>query len=80
VAAITGQTGAASVHDMHVWLITSGFPALFAHVLVQRPADCHQLRRDLEQLMADKFGLDHTTLQVDHASDELLTIQADPRS
>jgi cobalt-zinc-cadmium efflux system protein len=80
VAAITGQTGVASVHDVHVWLITSGFPALSAHVLVQRPADCHQVRRDLEQLMADRFGLDHTTLQVDHASDELLTIQADPRS
>jgi cobalt-zinc-cadmium efflux system protein len=80
VAAITGQPGVASVHDVHVWLITSGFPALSAHVLVQRPADCHQVRRDLERLLADRFGLDHTTLQVDHAPDELLAIQADPRS
>jgi cobalt-zinc-cadmium efflux system protein len=63
-----------------VWLITSGFPALSAHVLVQRPADCHQVRRDLEQLLAGRFGLDHTTLQVDHAPVELLTIQADPHS
>jgi cobalt-zinc-cadmium efflux system protein len=80
VAAITSQPGVASVHDVHVWLITSGFPALSAHVLVQRPADCHQVRRDLEQLLADRFGLDHTTLQVDHAPDELLAIQADLRS
>jgi cobalt-zinc-cadmium efflux system protein len=78
VAAITAQPGVASVHDVHVWLITSGFPALSAHVLVQRPADCHQVRRDLEQLLSGQFGLDHTTLQVDHVPDELLTIQADP--
>jgi cobalt-zinc-cadmium efflux system protein len=72
VAAITGQPGVASVHDVHVWLITNGFPALSAHVLVQRPADCHQVRRDLEQLLCGRFGLDHTTLQVDHAPDDLV--------
>jgi cobalt-zinc-cadmium efflux system protein len=77
-AAITSQPGVASVHDMHVWLITSGFPALSAHVLVRRPADCHQVRRELEQLLDDRFALEHTTLQVDHAPDELLTIGTDP--
>jgi cobalt-zinc-cadmium efflux system protein len=77
-AAITGVPRVASVHDVHVWLITSGFPALSAHVLVHRPADCHQVRRELEQLMADRFELEHTTLQVDHAPDELLTIGAGP--
>jgi cobalt-zinc-cadmium efflux system protein len=74
IAAITERPEVASVHDVHVWLITSGFPALSAHVLVRRPADCHQARRDLEQLLCERFGLDHTTLQVDHAPDELLTI------
>lgn len=78
VAAITSEPSVASVHDVHVWLITSGFPALSAHVLVHRPADCHQVRRDLEKLLAGRFGLDHTTLQVDHVPDELLTIQPDP--
>jgi cobalt-zinc-cadmium efflux system protein len=73
VAAITGQPGVASVHDVHVWLITSGFPALSAHVLVRPPADCHQVRRELEHLLCERFALDHTTLQVDHAPDELLT-------
>jgi cobalt-zinc-cadmium efflux system protein len=80
VAAITGEPSVASVHDVHVWLITSGFPALSAHVLVHRPADCHQVRRDLEKLLAGRFGLDHTTLQVDHVPDELLTIQPGPPS
>ncbi len=79
IAAITGRPEVASVHDVHVWLITSGFPALSAHVLVRRPADCHQERRDLEQLLCDRFGLDHTTLQVDHAPDDLLTIGRDQR-
>ena len=74
ITAITDQPGVASVHDVHVWLITSGFPALSAHVLVRRPADCHQVRGELEQLLCERFGLDHTTLQVDHATDELLTI------
>jgi cobalt-zinc-cadmium efflux system protein len=73
-SAITSQPGVASVHDVHVWLITSGFPALSAHVLVRPPADCHQVRRELEQLLCERFALDHTTLQVDHASDEVLTI------
>jgi cobalt-zinc-cadmium efflux system protein len=77
IAAITGRPEVASVHDVHVWLITSGFPALSAHVLVRRPADCHQARRDLEQLLCERFGLDHTTLQVDHAPEELLTIGED---
>ena len=70
---ITRQPDVASVHDVHVWLITSGFPALSAHVLVSPPADCHHVRRKLEQLLCERFALDHTTLQVDHALDDLLT-------
>jgi cobalt-zinc-cadmium efflux system protein len=78
ITAITSQPAVASVHDVHVWLITSGFPALSAHVLVRPPADCHQVRRELEQLLCEWFTLDHTTLQVDHAPDELLTIDGAP--
>ncbi len=56
------------VHDLHVWEIGSGFPALSAHVLVEPDADCHGLRRELEALLAERFALEHTTLQVDHAA------------
>jgi len=55
------------VHDLHVWTVTSGFPALSAHILVTPGADCHVARRRLERKLADRFGLTHTTLQVDHA-------------
>jgi cobalt-zinc-cadmium efflux system protein len=55
------------VHDLHVWQITSGDVALSAHVLVEQGADCHALRRDLEQQLAADYRITHTTLQVDHA-------------
>jgi cobalt-zinc-cadmium efflux system protein len=58
------------VHDLHVWEIGSGFPALSAHVLVEPDADCHALRRELEAMLVERFELEHTTLQVDHASPE----------
>ncbi|MBD0337993.1 MAG: cation transporter [Thermoleophilia bacterium] len=59
--------GVEEVHDLHVWTITSGFPALSAHVLVEPGADCHAARAELERLLRDRFGLEHTTLQVEHA-------------
>jgi len=55
-----------SVHDLHVWLVGSDFPALSAHVLVGTADDCHQVRRELEEMLSERFGFEHTTLQVDH--------------
>jgi len=57
-----------------VWTITSGFPALSAHVLVSPGEDCHGRRRELERLLRDEFGIEHTTLQVDHAVDGLVEL------
>jgi cobalt-zinc-cadmium efflux system protein len=54
-------------HDLHVWTVSSGFAALSAHVLVEPGADCHSLRRTIEAMLRERFDLDHTTLQVDHA-------------
>jgi cobalt-zinc-cadmium efflux system protein len=62
------------VHDLHVWEIGSGFLALSAHVLVDPDADCHGIRRELERVLHDRFSIEHTTLQVDHAHAELLQI------
>ena len=73
--AIVRSPGVVSVHDLHVWTITSGFPALSAHVLVGADEDCHGRRRELELLLQERFGIDHTTLQVDHAQEELLHIR-----
>ena len=63
--------GVVEVHDLHVWEITSGAPALSAHVIVAPARDCHDLRLDLERLLQERYGLTHTTLQVDHAQPTL---------
>jgi cobalt-zinc-cadmium efflux system protein len=73
--AMAAHPGVVSVHDLHVWEVTTEFPTLSAHVLVEPGADCHGIRRELESLLRDRFGLEHTTLQVEHASAELVQIR-----
>lgn len=66
-----------SVHDLHIWEVSSDLPALSAHVLVHPGDDCHAIRRQLERILDERFAITHTTLQVDHAQPErLLTIGA----
>jgi cobalt-zinc-cadmium efflux system protein len=60
------QPGVTEVHDLHIWEVTSGFIALSAHVIVAAGQDCHEVRRGLSRLLEDRFGLAHTTLQVEH--------------
>jgi cobalt-zinc-cadmium efflux system protein len=74
--ALADHPRVSSVHDLHVWEISSGFPALSAHVLVRPDDDCHGIRRELEELLRERFAVEHTTLQVDHArGEELLTVE-----
>jgi cobalt-zinc-cadmium efflux system protein len=74
--ALARHPGVIEVHDLHVWEVTSGFPALAAHVLVAAGDDCHGIRRELEGLLEDQFAIQHTTLQVEHErADELLDIE-----
>jgi cobalt-zinc-cadmium efflux system protein len=70
-----------NVHEFHVWEITSDLPALSAHVLVRPGEDCHDVRRELEHRLSEQFGIEHTTLQVDHVSSQaqLLNPEAPPR-
>jgi cobalt-zinc-cadmium efflux system protein len=66
-ADMSGQEGVVDVHDLHVWEITSGAPALSAHVIVAPALDCHRVRLALEAMLRERYTLTHTTLQVDHA-------------
>ena len=66
--ALAGAAGIVEVHDLHVWEVTSGFTALAAHVVVPPDDDCHGRRRELQLLARERFGIEHTTLQVDHAA------------
>jgi cobalt-zinc-cadmium efflux system protein len=73
--ALIAEPDVVQVHDLHVWTVTSGFPALAAHVLVAPDSDCHGVRRNLERMLRERFDLEHTTLQVEHAEPRLLTIE-----
>ncbi|GAA1018241.1 putative cation transporter [Acrocarpospora pleiomorpha] len=64
------------VHDLHIWEVTSGYAAMSAHILVEPGADCHAVRIAAERLVHDQYGIEHTTLQVDHAPEALLTVGA----
>jgi cobalt-zinc-cadmium efflux system protein len=64
--ALAADPDVLEVHDLHVWTVTSGFPALAAHVLVAPGADCHDARRRLQRVLEEQFNITHATLQVDH--------------
>ena len=76
---MAGEKGVEEVHDLHIWEVTSGFPALSAHILVGRETDCHDVRRALETMLHDDFHIEHTTLQVDHDGGDLLEIEVSRR-
>jgi cobalt-zinc-cadmium efflux system protein len=74
--ALVSEVGVVEVHDLHVWEVTTGMPAISAHMIVGRDADCHEARWSAARLLADRFGVEHSTLQVEHESgDELLQIE-----
>jgi len=73
--AMAGAPDVVEVHDLHIWTITSGFPALSAHVLVAPGADCHAIRRSLERTLDERFAIDHTTLQVEHVPEAVTPIE-----
>jgi cobalt-zinc-cadmium efflux system protein len=74
--ALAATPGVVQVHDLHVWEVTTGMPSISAHLIVGRDADCHRARWRAARLLADRFGVEHSTLQVEHEhGDELLEIE-----
>jgi cobalt-zinc-cadmium efflux system protein len=71
-AAICREDSVRSVHDLHVWTVTAGFGALAAHVVVSRDCDRDLVRRRLELTLTEKFGIEHTTLQMEEEADQAL--------
>ena len=65
------------VHDLHVWTVTSGFPALSAHVVVDRGAGRDDVLARMERMLGERFDIHHTTLQVVECADpeELIQLQ-----
>jgi cobalt-zinc-cadmium efflux system protein len=78
-AAICEEEGVLSVHDLHVWTVTAGFGAIAAHVVVERECDRDLVRRRLELTLAERFGIEHTTLQMEEvAQGGLLRVENAP--
>ena len=75
--ALAAEQGVMEVHDLHVWEVTTGMPAVSAHIIVGRDDDCHRARFDAARLLADRFGVEHSTLQVEHRHDEGELLQID---
>lgn len=79
-AQICSESGVRSVHDLHIWTVTAGFASLAAHVVVAIDADRDLIRRRLEFLLSKRFGIEHTTLQMEEeAGDALLKVENAPR-
>jgi cobalt-zinc-cadmium efflux system protein len=72
--ALAREAHVVEVHDLHVWEVTSGFPALSAHVTVRAGCDTQAHRRELARLLADRFGITHSTLQVETLHEGPLSI------
>jgi len=78
-AAICAEDGVRSVHDLHIWTVTSGFGALAAHVVVAADCDRDLVRARIELLLHERFGIDHTTLQMEEqALEGLLDVENAP--
>lgn len=78
-ASICGVEGVRSVHDLHVWTVTAGFGAIAAHVVVARGSDRDLVRQQLELLLRERYGIEHTTLQMEEeAEDGLLEVENAP--
>ncbi len=63
-AAMTSVSHVMEIHDLHVWTVTSGFPTLSAHVVVDAECDRDLVRQRVERLLREQFDIDHTTLQI----------------
>jgi cobalt-zinc-cadmium efflux system protein len=73
--ALAARNHVVEVHDLHVWEVTSGFPAISAHVTVRAGCDTQAHRRELADLLRERFGVTHSTLQVETRHEGPLTIE-----
>jgi cobalt-zinc-cadmium efflux system protein len=76
--ALASEPHVIEVHDLHLWEVTSGFPSLSAHVVVRKDCDSQVHRRKLAELLRERFGIEHSTLQVERAGGEEAPLQIEP--
>lgn len=57
--------GVASVHDLHIWTVTSGFISLSAHVEADQEGQPHDILVELRRSLSQNFGINHATIQIE---------------
>lgn len=77
--AMADHPGVKEVHDLHIWTITSGFPALSAHVVAEPGTDHDRLLHELEAFIHERFDITHTTLQIDRDHAGLVQLRSRTR-
>jgi cobalt-zinc-cadmium efflux system protein len=70
--------GVRRVHDLHVWTLTSGREAMSAHVVVEDVRESDRLLEELHELLHARFGIDHTTVQIETEPPTVLQIKGPP--
>lgn len=78
-ARLAGLPSVVRIDDLHIWQITSGEPAMSAHVLVNPGADSHTIQGNMQRVLRDEHGIDHATLQVDHTGPSTREFDAQQR-
>jgi cobalt-zinc-cadmium efflux system protein len=69
--------GVRAVHELHLWSVTAGFEALAAHVVVAHGEDRDRARREVEFVLQDRYGIEHTTLQMEEEADDDALLQVE---
>ena len=64
-AAMAGAPGVASVHDLHVWSMSSNDVSLSAHVVLAEDAEAETVRRSVAAILHDRFKIEHATIQTE---------------
>lgn len=62
---VVALPGVVSVHDLHIWTVTSGFPAMSAHVDLEEGANADAVRRSVHRLLHQRYAIEHTTIQTE---------------
>lgn len=64
-AVLESIEGVINVHDLHVWTITSGLDSLSCHLLIKDQEDDQRILQQAIQLIAERFKIQHTTIQIE---------------
>jgi cobalt-zinc-cadmium efflux system protein len=68
--ALAAQPGVVEVHDLHVWEVTTDMPAVSAHIIAGEDQDSQHIRFRSAAMLEERFGIEHSTLQVENRADE----------